>query len=67
MYTCIYIQGSKKKFTMGGQWTWWAIFSCLLTVAMSTQNDVDHHEEHNEFGCDCMEYWTCITRYNNSR
>jgi len=38
----------------------------LAAVAVSGQNHVDqqvHHEhEHNEFGCDCMEYWTCITR-----
>lgn len=37
----------------------------LAAVAVSGQNHVDqqvHHEhEHNEFGCDCMEYWTCIT------
>ena len=49
---------------MGPHWLRWVIISWLLTIAtVRAQNDVgDHHQEHNEFGCDCMEYWTCITR-----
>lgn len=43
----------------------WMSWLLLLSVAMvsAQQNHVDQHEDdHNPMGCDCMEYWACITR-----
>lgn len=40
----------------------------LQTASNVPVNHVDHPHgdeaghSHNEFGCDCMEYWACITR-----
>lgn len=43
---------------------WLLLLAVVVTVANGQQNSVDQHdEEHNPMGCDCMEYWACITRY----
>lgn len=45
-------------------WTCWLIVLAVSTLASGQQNHVDLHEDdHNPMGCDCMEYWACITRY----
>lgn len=43
--------------------SWLLALAVLVSVASGQQNHVDLHEEdHNPMGCDCMEYWACITR-----
>ena len=44
----------------------WLLVSCFVwSLAGAQLNHVDLHDDehnHNPMGCDCMEYWACITR-----
>ena len=44
--------------------SWVLVVASVVVDVARAQNDVDvePHQQHNELGCDCMEYWTCITR-----
>lgn len=45
-------------------WTSWLILLVVVSVTSAQQNHVDlHDDDHNPMGCDCMEYWACITRF----
>jgi len=43
--------------------SWVLVVACVVVDVARAQNDgdVEPHQQHNQFGCDCMEYWTCIT------
>ncbi len=46
-------------------WMRWLLLLVVATVCSGQQNHVDLHDDdhnHNPMGCDCMEYWACITR-----
>lgn len=46
-------------------WMRWLLLLVAVSVSTGQQNHVDLHDDdhnHNPMGCDCMEYWACITR-----
>ncbi|XP_057368076.1 phenoloxidase-activating factor 2-like [Daphnia carinata] len=45
-------------------WMRWLLLLVAVSVSAGQQNHVDLHDDdhnHNPMGCDCMEYWACIT------
>jgi hypothetical protein len=45
---------------------WLLLLVAYVTICNGQQNHVDLHDDdhnHNPMGCDCMEYWACITRF----
>ena len=46
---------------------WLLLLVAYVAVCNGQQNHVDLHDDdhnHNPMGCDCMEYWACITRFS---
>lgn len=47
-----------------GRADWLLLSVCVWSLAGAQLNHVDLHDDehnHNPMGCDCMEYWACIT------
>ena len=54
-----------KMARANGTMRWLLLLLVAATVCNGQQNHVDLNDDdhnHNPMGCDCMEYWACITR-----
>jgi hypothetical protein len=43
-------------------WTWLRLVTAVSGPDSPENNEADR--SHSAGGCDCMEYWTCVMRYD---